>query len=761
MDATHLLILLSLFLWADGDLSLSGAGEGKHQSSSAEEKKSLAQQVAEGKYGLIQDLQGRRQGKTKAAPGVLSYASNAEVPTDTEESLGGLSAEEIWLAEDHLLVLRGGGFKGSRGGGAKWAPIDDFKAPPRPIKIPQRPKVPPPFPVQLRDGEPPRIIGGALPPLPPPPPNNPDDEDDPSLYYPPPYDFKYEGGGAKERGAVGPGPLVPGIVLPPPPHLFAPLRTTKPNTTTTTPRPSTTTPRPSTTTTSTPGPSYLPPSNEVARGPTPLRVVYVFAEEDAKGPTALYQEYFEARGQGATASRLGAFSAPPQHDRGRQLWRDAKPESEKNGHWQVASSPDRDHHYGDLRSGKIVTSTLAPPLQQQYYEGAIKSGGHYHRPGAALRSGIVNATGRPPPRQQHYYALEGVLRFGISTTTARPAQQHYYAPGGADLRGGIRTSRPPLRQQYYALEGDLRGGISTTARPPQDDGYYRPRGGAAAWIRPLADDHYDGAITSGITTATPPQQQYYALEGDLRGGIGSTTARPPQQHYYALEGDLRGGISSTTARPSQQKQQYYALDGDLRSGIRSTTARPPQQQHQQYYALEGDLRGGISSTTARPPQKLQQQYYALEGDLRGGISSTTARPPQQQQQQYYALDGDLRSGIRSTTARPPQQQHQQYYALEGDLRGDISSTTARPAEDVYYGAIGSPQDEYYYAVGRAPTQDKHQYYEGGSATGAVVSYRLPGADGRGQASHYYFLTPVYATSNDKGQRAWVGSAFSK
>lgn len=126
----------------------------------------------------------------------------------------------------------------------------------RQVKLPKRPKVPPPFPVRLRDGGPIELLGSSggrplppypslqfppFPPFPPakpslppppfplppgavflPPPSNqtePLDEDDPSIYYPPPYDFSYP----KDNSSKVPaGPLVPGIVLPPPPDFFGP-----------------------------------------------------------------------------------------------------------------------------------------------------------------------------------------------------------------------------------------------------------------------------------------------------------------------------------------------------------------------------------------------------------------------------------------------------------------------------------------------------------------------------------------------------------
>ncbi|XP_012255756.2 uncharacterized protein LOC105685882 isoform X2 [Athalia rosae] len=155
---------ISAATWDDG-LMMSAAGNGKEKTSVTrrddddEEKKTLSQQVKEGKYGLIQN---EIYPTPPKRPGIISYLSNPEVPKDTAKNLGGLDEEEIWLAENHLLVLRGGNFPdhGAKpeSNGGKWAPIDDYKAPERQVKIPARPNVPPPFPVQLTEGGPVQII---------------------------------------------------------------------------------------------------------------------------------------------------------------------------------------------------------------------------------------------------------------------------------------------------------------------------------------------------------------------------------------------------------------------------------------------------------------------------------------------------------------------------------------------------------------------------------------------------------------------------
>ncbi|CAD1477751.1 unnamed protein product, partial [Heterotrigona itama] len=321
-------------LWDDGIL-LSSAGNGRESKATGrkdedDEKKTLSQQVKEGKYGLIQnEINGSQQPKR---PGIISYLSNPEVPRDTIDNLGGLDEDEIWLAENHVLVLRGGKFPGhetSQGSVDStqhtWPPIDDYKAPRRQVKIPSKPKVPPPFPVQLTEGGPIQIIGtngtkeignrtvvdyrkdplfskgqlsedgpllaviaangtiltpensrNAFPPfyhaIPPgavfvPPPSNHSDydEEDQSIYYPPPYSFQYQRD--NNTTAVPPGPLVPGIILPPPPDFFSALEEKKTPLTTTTTTTTTKkyTKRPGTTPVPRPRPTYLPPRKLITK----------------------------------------------------------------------------------------------------------------------------------------------------------------------------------------------------------------------------------------------------------------------------------------------------------------------------------------------------------------------------------------------------------------------------------------------------------------------------------------------------------------
>ncbi|CAK1542542.1 unnamed protein product [Leptosia nina] len=311
-------------IWDDG-MMMSSAGEGKETKKikeDDEDKKTLSDQVAEGKYGLIQN---ELFPKSPKRPGILSYEPNAETRSkDNLQNLGGLKKDEIWLAEDHLLVIKGGSFpeRTNEPEQKVWPPIDNYEAPRRQVKLPNKPNIPPPFPVRLSDdgplvfltpngsvpasifpsfptgeGESPlppppffyapgafdpsgdnqrnATAGGAPLPGPPfpflpgnasegafpfpasmngsfpegfppgaaflPPPSNQSDlydEDDPSIYYPPPYNFSYRN---DYKGNVPAGPLVPGIILPPPPDFFAPLEEATTEEIKTTPNPPTST----------------------------------------------------------------------------------------------------------------------------------------------------------------------------------------------------------------------------------------------------------------------------------------------------------------------------------------------------------------------------------------------------------------------------------------------------------------------------------------------------------------------------------------
>ncbi|XP_022190413.2 extensin-2 [Nilaparvata lugens] len=220
-----------------GEKQTSDKDKPKENNDDDEEKKTLAQQVADGKYGLIQT---EIFSDKPERPGIISYEVNPEVPKDNVNNLGGLKAEEIWLAENHLLVLGGGGFGAEGRGKPVWPPIDNYVAPERQVKIPPNPKVPPPFPVQLRPGGPIEFLRGengtgGPPPFPPfpgffPPGNF---SGIPPPFFPPPGNFSLGNGGAPGPygGQLPPFPFPPqlppggsfnGSFIPPPPQFLPP-----------------------------------------------------------------------------------------------------------------------------------------------------------------------------------------------------------------------------------------------------------------------------------------------------------------------------------------------------------------------------------------------------------------------------------------------------------------------------------------------------------------------------------------------------------
>lgn len=215
----------------DAELMLSESGGRKNRQQKLnedEDKKTLSQQVADGKYGLIQK---ELFSKPPKRPGVLSYDNNSDVPKDNISNLGGLDKNDIWLAENHLLILKGGHYPPHEDRTENtphlWQPIDDFKAPNRQVKIPSHPKVPPPFPVQLTDEGPLQILGtnssrtinATYKPVPYPilPPDNVSPDGGP--YIPPPYPYPpniTSGEAPYPIPPYPPGDIYPGNGPPPP-----------------------------------------------------------------------------------------------------------------------------------------------------------------------------------------------------------------------------------------------------------------------------------------------------------------------------------------------------------------------------------------------------------------------------------------------------------------------------------------------------------------------------------------------------------------
>ncbi|KAI8034473.1 hypothetical protein M5D96_012747 [Drosophila gunungcola] len=536
--------------WDNGILRLS-AGSGKEAEAPAKKppkedaKKTLADQVRDGKYGLIEKELFRRVPKR---PGVLSYARNSEVPLDNERNYGGLNEEDIWLAEDHLLVIKGGALNEEAEDNQQgpWPAIDDYDAPGRQIKLPPNPAVPPPFPVQLephgplqlirdnqleilrpaagnatlsakaghyqshagtaaenlashpaaRSGAPaasapasaeapqapayvypapyapwllypndtvaskgllrsPPLLGpwlinglngnGSLAADSPLPGNVSDfDEDDPSLYYPPAYTFVYK---SNYSNPVPPGPLVPGIVLPPPPDHFSRLEVTSsstrrpPSTSSTTTTSSSTTSSSSTTTststtsTTSRPPVHLPPIrtsykpkyNAITYLPPPPRQNSPKYVERVPVPVAVPIPIYP----------VNYTPRPPQPPQAPQL---VFVPSSTEGSRQEQSPLDLD-----------PPLSKSNPIYYEYFEAK-------RQPGSIKSNVIDDFLATKPPKRHHHHHHTGHShhqREHLQHYKASPSPANEVAPEVVNITPKPRTAQLQLHAEYEASLGQL------------------------------------------------------------------------------------------------------------------------------------------------------------------------------------------------------------------------------------------------------------------------------------------------------------------
>lgn len=510
--------------WDDG-IMMSSAGNGKEKTrrdEDEEEKKTLSQQVKEGKYGLIQN---EIYPKEPKRPGIISYLGNPEVPKDTRKNYGGLEEDEIWLAENHLLVLRGGRFPdhGTKpvNNGANWPPIDDYKAPPRQVKIPNRPKVPPPFPVQLTEGGPVQIIrangsvtnvndttdydeyanypegfypgeapfypapsnstelgpnsteesypgaegtvGPFYPALPPgtvylPAPNNQSEyEDEDQSIYYPP-PYSFQYKQDNDS-AVPAGPLVPGIILPPPPNFFASLddEEKKPKKTTTTEVPETTT--------------Y--PSRRKTTKPYKSRLTTTTTTKPRYQPTV-------------------RVTSTPRYET--TTLRPEKPTTiSQTDYYDVRTEVE--NHLIDLGAPQggqwsaIVGSTAVPLLA--YYATTTSPVERTRSTGQTREVEVKNNGNNADNNQASYYYYEETTNDKEIRTTTTPAPPIYYktnteAPSSYYNVEPISTSHRKPKKQYYSVEMipsqqtrnnfDVKPNYNEYIQPQVDNGqrYYQP-----------------------------------------------------------------------------------------------------------------------------------------------------------------------------------------------------------------------------------------------------------------------------------------------
>ena len=696
-----------------------------------EETKSLSQQVKDGKYGLIQELFSAQPSR----PGILSYAPNKEVPKDTDRNLGGLKPDEIWLSEGHMLVLSGF----NKDDEDEWEPIDDYQAPPRQVKLPSNPSVPPPFLVQLQDGGPTGFVsskngfnpalqqfrpppqgnlrqGNGLAPsqAPFPPPNQPFlpepnttlDEDDPSIYYPPPYDFSFR---SEATTQLPPGPLVPGIVLPPPPSFFAPQdKASKPKLVV-------------------PGQvdpfdfAFSPPEErpafEPSPPPPPPRPTYQPPRQPAQPPRQPVQPprqpvqpprrpvqvpvaiEIENQTNAVGPAVEEGFSVP------------GYPYKEPNVFLHHHGSP---LYYLPQPVQYRNVTQIFPPEQQLVYETPFLPS----RKRPSQFKTVVSST--PSPTAIHYtlppetgvqvsiYTAEEPSKLSYYSTTKAPMviSQEYFTtqkPAKAfnRTRGPAPTPAPhfyqtitpkPITHEYFTTEKPRPEKapknvfyvqelppISPTPRPVyQQDSFQPSLEYPYKYTTTPAPEYYRAPNQGGYYSAQLPYNNY---QHQPRPYLDNNNNNPPLSHQtHALTNILRNLLN-----PNYFVQQSQA-------GVQGTVAPPAYNPY-----FEAGLRQRYQSTTSNPIFNglYTQEDAKYMDDITKGFFNQFGSKVQQQ-----------------TTPLPPQQQQQQQ---EVALHDDVRVNYRHPRPQVH------PDSEFV---------DVPSY----------VSYQLPG-HGRLGPSHFYYVSP--------------------
>ncbi|KOC66229.1 hypothetical protein WH47_07298 [Habropoda laboriosa] len=664
-------------LWDDGIL-LSSAGNGKetrnHRKDEDDEKKTLSQQVKEGKYGLIQN---EIYGKRPKRPGIISYLGNPEVPKDTIDNLGGLDEDEIWLAENHVLVLRGGKFpghetsQGSGDGSQTWPPIDNYKAPRRQVKIPARPKVPPPFPVQLAEGGPIQIIGpngtkeiangtilmsnsknasseedksdvnnkdplppGSFPPfyhaIPPgavfvPPPSNHSDydEEDQSIYYPPPYSFHYQ---QDNTTSVPPGPLVPGIILPPPPDFFSPLEDKKSTTKKYNVKRPVTTPSPRA------RPSYLPPRKLSTKQ---YKSTTVPTTKARTGSTKMYNRpsYAKNMNDSTSTTTRSTLKTVPYVEL--TTVTPDKPTTLDNSEFyslgplienQVTSKENVAEK--NLAWSSLVTSKTIPIVA--YYATSTQS--TLEKPvevtPASIKSIITTSNPERAPSQASYYFYEETNE-QPANTTPNPSSFYYKT-----------TTEPPFYETIAQprVEGKKKQYYSVETVPSQEKDYNVKYIGS-----PVKNSGPVRYRDSTVTQSSPARTQGQRMLPDHAPLYYQTVStRPSAQPYY------------TTAKPQSYYRQekpkpiyqysFEAADYSKRGNQRQQYEQRYEQQKQPYneyrnLKIDGGFNGqryDYENNESVPQKRIRPEVYKSQQPVYPSTSghsviSTTQNP----QHSYY------------------------------------------------------------------------------------------------------------------------------
>ncbi|XP_075234736.1 uncharacterized protein LOC142332285 [Lycorma delicatula] len=573
-----------------------------------EDKASLAQQVADGKYGLIQK---EIFPEEPQRPGIISYEVNPEVPRDNVNNLGGLKPEEIWLAENHLLVLAGGGkYSEDRDNvnNPSWPPIDNYKAPPRQVKIPPNPKVPPPFPVQLRPGGPTEFIRGingtgGPPPFPffPPPGGNFSGTIPQSPFFPPPAGL-YQGNftpGNGPYGPIQPFPFPPptairnGSIRPPPTGFFPPGIP--------------------------PGANFLPPPGNFTEPldeddpsiyyPPPYDFVYKRENGTAVPPGPLVP--------GIILPPPPDFFAPLEEERRPKTKR---PPARKSKRPQQPPSAYR----GKSQHGYPSTTTRRPavqivtdePFRQPDLNEVTPATLKHAIPPNAVISGWV-----PIPAPRPFY-ITGPRKPLVQNPRLNNAQQngYDYDKPEAPLRTlkdqaewtESNITRPVLfspdggqnylRQNGYPEAFKVPYRPTTTISPAP----YRPAPGEI-------DNQQKGKALKTFYFYEEPIQQQVAISSPIppewsECTVGCyTTARPSALEYFNTpQPPLK---QHTTNRPASPLQYFYITKPP--TPLETSTDKPPVYEYSYtapgYGTLEAPKLSGAS--TPRPPQSLQYDNY--------------------------------------------------------------------------------------------------------------------------------------------------------
>lgn len=697
-----------------------------------DDKKTLAQQVADGKYGLIQSELFPKQPRR---PGIISYEVNPEVPKDNVNNLGGLQPEEIWLAENHLLVLAGGGFSHKDAAQPVWPAIDNYKAPPRQVKIPPNPKVPPPFPVQLKPGGPIEFIknengtGGPPPFFPP-----------PDSQFPPSFNasFPYPPAGYNQGNfTVGNGPYLP------PPFPFYP----PPPNGSFLPPPGFLPPIP-------PGAAFLPPPGNLTDQfdeddpsiyyPPPYDFYYPKDNSSLVPPGPLVPgivlppppDFFALyKNTTASKSRRPISRLPPKSKSPAR-----KPTKHKNV--QIITSTEDPYSGVTVRPyiGNVNIGTTQPPVIYSTYSPQVTTEVYTRRPTVKTTTpSFINKI--PPKTIIHALPPNAVVKGWVPIPAPRP----YYItrPQKPHRKGTTSTTLPP---DYNSIT------------PPEDQGYiYKVPDyelSVNSWLYPNKSktQYFNGVIES------PKQNDYYDTIYSNKEHYYSSTQSPSiyndQTKLKSFLYPTKSPLTSTSSplqlyqspenRGKSLKTYYFYEEPHISEGKLTDTeslAYPTTSSQLRY--RERDPHTITEEVYSAAKQQVQDQfkpspldYFFSQGEY---IDISAPKASTESPLKYYYIPQDSSypySSGRQSTPRPPTSTKPPVYEYSFSIPG--------------YGAVDPPKVGEYQATARP--YDQQFYTTPGPTTTPTPAYKSSHQD---QSQHFttqstqsqYYTTPRPQTEN--------------